>query len=49
MLIGRALLGVDAAGSEEALGRAAAAYEQLGVMHRAEQSRRLVPAHAAGG
>jgi tetratricopeptide (TPR) repeat protein len=48
MLIGRALLGVDAAGSEEALARAAAAYEQLGVMHRAEQSRRLVAAQAAG-
>ncbi|HEV7584191.1 MAG TPA: adenylate/guanylate cyclase domain-containing protein [Solirubrobacteraceae bacterium] len=49
MLIGRALRSVDVGGSEEALGRAAAAYEQLGVRHRAEQSRQLVAAPAAGG
>jgi hypothetical protein len=38
MLIGRTLRGTDPAGSEEALGRAAAAYAELGVVHRAEQS-----------
>jgi tetratricopeptide (TPR) repeat protein len=49
MLIGRALRGVDHAAAEEALGHASAAYEQLGVMHRAEQSRQLMAAAAAGG
>ncbi|HEX4186271.1 MAG TPA: adenylate/guanylate cyclase domain-containing protein [Solirubrobacteraceae bacterium] len=49
MLIGLELRGIDPAGSEEALARASAAYEQLGVMHRAEQSRQLIAAGAAHG
>jgi tetratricopeptide (TPR) repeat protein len=46
MLIGRALRDTDLAGAEEALGRAAAAYDELGVVHRAEQARQLMRARA---
>jgi tetratricopeptide (TPR) repeat protein len=46
MLIGRALIERDAAGADDALGRAAGAYEQLGVDHLAERARRLIAARA---
>jgi tetratricopeptide (TPR) repeat protein len=49
MLLGRTLRDADPAGADEALGRAAAAYEELGVAHRAEQSRRLTTARAPSG
>jgi class 3 adenylate cyclase/predicted ATPase len=49
MLLGRALRGTDPAAAEEALGRAAAAYAELGVIHRAEQSRQLLSAQSAHG
>jgi hypothetical protein len=49
MLLGRALREHDPAGAEEALGRAATAYDELGVGHLAERSRQAMRAHAASG
>jgi class 3 adenylate cyclase/tetratricopeptide (TPR) repeat protein len=49
MLIGHALRDAHPAGADEALGRAAAAYEELGVAHRAEQARQLMRARAPSG
>jgi predicted ATPase/class 3 adenylate cyclase len=49
MLLGRSLRDRDPAGAEEALGRAAADYEELGVGHLAEQSRQLMGARAPSG
>jgi hypothetical protein len=46
MLLGRSLLGDDPEGADEAFGRSAAAYEELGVEHLAEQARLLLQADA---
>jgi class 3 adenylate cyclase/tetratricopeptide (TPR) repeat protein len=46
MLLGRGLLGDDPEGADEAFGRAATAYGELGVEHLAEQARLLRQADA---